>query len=87
MMVDDIYYPDSGGREKSDKKKTDFYLTIQHDSSKLDRVPLTATAYKDFLRHYGDSYLKYIWLESSNSERYVIPKEVLMNGIIKIEKS
>lgn len=54
---------------------------------KLDRVPLTATAYKDFLRHYGDSYLKYIWLESSNSERYAIPKEILMHGIIKIEKS
>lgn len=87
MMLDDIYYPDDSRREKRDEKKTDFYLSIQHNNGKLDRVPLTATAYKDFLRHYGDSYLKYIWLESSNSERYAIPKEILMHGIIKIEKS
>lgn len=86
MMVDDIYYPD-GSERKKNKKKADFYLSIQHSNGELDRVPLTATAYKDFLKHYGDSYLKYIWLESSNSERYIIPKEVLMNGIIKIEKS
>lgn len=87
MMIDDNRCPDGSGIDKRDKKKVDFYLSIQHSNGKLDRVPLTATAYKDFLRHYGDSYLKYIWVESSNSERYAIPKEVLMNGIIKIEKS
>lgn len=86
MMVDDIYYPDDSGK-KRDKKKADFYLSIQHNNGKLDRVPLTAAAHKDFLKNYVDSYLKYIWIESLNSTRYIIPKEILMNGIIKIEKS
>ena len=89
MMADDIYYPD-GGRKKRDKKKADFHLSVQHSNGKLDRVPLTATGYGDFLRSFrdiGESRSKYIWVESANSDRYIISKEVLMNGIIKIEKS
>lgn len=90
MMVDDIYYPDGGRRKKQDKKKTGFYLSIQHGNGKLYRVPLTTTGYKDFLvdfREMKKSNKEHIWLESANSGRYIISKEVLMNGIIKIEES
>ena len=90
MMVDDIYYPDGGGRKKRDKKKADFYFSLQHNNGELKRVPLTAIGYGDFLRDFrdiGESRSKYIWVESANSDRYIISKEVLMNGIIKIEKS
>ena len=90
MMVDDIYYPDGGGRKKRDKKKADFYLSIQHSNGKLNRVPLTAIGYEDFLVDFLDmkkSNSEHIWVESSNSDRYIISKEVLMNGIVKIEKS
>lgn len=89
MMVDDIYYPDSG-RKKQDKKRADFYLSIQHSNGKLNRVPLTAIGYEDFLVDFLDmkkSNSEHIWVESSNSDRYIISKEVLMNGIVKIEKS
>lgn len=90
MMVDDIYYPDGGGRKKRDKKKADFYFSLQHNNGELKRVPLTATGYGDFLRDFrdmGESHSRYIWMESVNSDKYIISREVLMNGIIKIEKS
>lgn len=90
MMVDDIYYPDGGGGKKRDKKKADFYLSIQHSNGKLNRVPLTAIGYKDFLvdfREIKKSNKEHIWIESANSDRYIISKEVLMNGIITIVES
>lgn len=87
MMMYGKHCPDGGGEKKQDEKKADFYLSIQHNDYKLNRIPLTAEVYEKFLKQYGDSYLKYIRLESSNFEHYIIPNEILMNGIIKIEKS
>ena len=43
MMIDDIYYPDGGGRKGQNKNKADFYLSIQHSNVKLNRLPLTAS--------------------------------------------
>ena len=91
MMVDDIYYPDGGERKKRRKNNVDFYLSIQHRDVKLNKLPLTASGYGDFLRNLRDigesSHPKYIWVESANSDRYIVSREVLTSGIVKIEKA
>ena len=89
MELCDIYPPGCKHGEQY-KKEFIFYLSVQHNNGKLDRIPLTATGYKDFLVDFLDmkkSNSEHIWLESVYSVRYIISKEVLMNGIIKIEKS
>lgn len=91
MMIDDIYYPDGGGRNGQNKNKADFYLSIQHSNVKLNRLPLTASGYGDFLRNLRDigesSRPKYLWIETVNSDRYIVSREVLTGGIVKIEKA
>ena len=91
MMVDDIYYPDGGRNKKQRKNNADFYLSIQHGNVKLNRLPLTASGYGDFLRNLRDigesSHPKYLWIETVNSDRYIVSREVLAGGIVKIEKA
>lgn len=91
MMVDDIYYPDGGERKKRRKNNVDFYLSIQHSNVKLNRLPLTASGYGDFLRNLRDIgeslHPKYFWIETVNSDRYIVSREVLTSGVVKIEKA
>ena len=90
MMVDDIYYPDGSEEKKRGKKKVDYYLSIQHNSCKLNRVPLTTACHGDFLVNLEDVRKlnsKFIRIEAVNSDKYIISRELLMNAIIKIEKS